>query len=556
MELSSINTDVLRGNVTTIILGSLWSADRYGYDILKEIELKSDGHFKIKQPTLYNQLKRLEKQGLISSYEGSPDDTGGGRRCYYTLTAEGREFLQKEKSEYEYSRSILDKLVSTKEFDFENQTAPFDTTKLRPYSKKEDNNDEQPAKVIVKEKVVEVEKIVEKKVFYDFDGNEITEEEAKVLINSEIQSFEVANKNNVENLASNNESLESKFAKIEENYVQTNNNSQTLTISGLSDKEQKKHFFDSNNANKPEPKKPATSLKDLFEKIDKELEESKAKKEQARENTMKALQETEKKVNAPFEDNFNYNAQQPVDYSADSDWAYSELDNVSSAPKGQFVTSAVLNQNPNGYKFEKSNINYKDFFASIAPIPVEKIDIEPQKEEIYSPYESDLKTRLYKEGFKIRPYDKGNTSEYYSFNFLHVNRIRRDCSLLTMLLFLAEIAVMWLSLYKSINYVYFTPIICVGIVLCLLPFAIYLNNPTKRIRAEFNLKRSLLNRTMLFIELSIVAILVGVFGLKVNASNLTLLYQSIVLPIVLLSSLPISSLIYWLLYRTKKYHIA
>ena len=34
MDISSVNSDLIRGNVTTIILGSLWNRDRYGYDIL------------------------------------------------------------------------------------------------------------------------------------------------------------------------------------------------------------------------------------------------------------------------------------------------------------------------------------------------------------------------------------------------------------------------------------------------------------------------------------------------------------------------------------------
>ena len=136
MDISSVNSDLIRGNVTTIILGSLWSQDRYGYDILKEIETKSEGQYKLKQPTLYNQLKRLEKQGLISSYDGDPDDTGGGRRRYYSLTAEGRNFLQKEKTEYEYSRTILDRLVSAQQFDFDKNPAPFNAEELRPYTNK------------------------------------------------------------------------------------------------------------------------------------------------------------------------------------------------------------------------------------------------------------------------------------------------------------------------------------------------------------------------------------------------------------------------------------
>ena len=137
MDISSVNSDLIRGNVTTIILGSLWSQDRYGYDILKEIETRSEGQYKLKQPTLYNQLKRLEKQGLISSYDGDPEDTGGGRRRYYSLTAEGRKFLVKERTEYEYSRTILDRLVSDRAFDFEADPAPFNTDDLRPYIKKD-----------------------------------------------------------------------------------------------------------------------------------------------------------------------------------------------------------------------------------------------------------------------------------------------------------------------------------------------------------------------------------------------------------------------------------
>ena len=101
MDISSVNSDLIRGNVTTIILGCLWESDKYGYEIMKEIEDKSNSQYALKQATLYNQLKRLEKQGLVSSYDGKPDDTGGGKRRYYSLTSEGRAYLKKEKSEYE-----------------------------------------------------------------------------------------------------------------------------------------------------------------------------------------------------------------------------------------------------------------------------------------------------------------------------------------------------------------------------------------------------------------------------------------------------------------------
>ena len=153
MDISSVNSDLIRGNSTTIILGSLCNRDRYGYEIIQEIEEKTEGTDKVKQATLYNQLKKLEKAGLISSYEGDPDDTGGGRRRYYSLTNEGRELLSKEKNEYVFSRTILDKLISEEEFDF-STPAPFDTDTLRPYTK---TGEEAKPKVVYKEKIVEVE---------------------------------------------------------------------------------------------------------------------------------------------------------------------------------------------------------------------------------------------------------------------------------------------------------------------------------------------------------------------------------------------------------------
>ena len=47
MDVSSINSDLIRGNVTTIILKALLDEDRYGYDILREIEVKSGGQYKL-----------------------------------------------------------------------------------------------------------------------------------------------------------------------------------------------------------------------------------------------------------------------------------------------------------------------------------------------------------------------------------------------------------------------------------------------------------------------------------------------------------------------------
>jgi PadR family transcriptional regulator PadR len=113
--LNTINSDLIRGHINTIILKALFEGDRYGYDIVKEIEQKSSGQYKLKQPTLYSCLKRLEIQGFIRSYWGAK--TSGGRRKYYTLTDMGRELFIKNQSDWEYSRTVINKLISDKEYD-------------------------------------------------------------------------------------------------------------------------------------------------------------------------------------------------------------------------------------------------------------------------------------------------------------------------------------------------------------------------------------------------------------------------------------------------------
>lgn len=105
-----INADLIRGHINTIILRSLYDGDKYGYDIINEIEKKSGGMYSLKQPTLYSALKRLESNNYVTSYLG--DSSHGGRRKYFSLTNQGKAFTEKNLAEWEYSRTIIDSLIS------------------------------------------------------------------------------------------------------------------------------------------------------------------------------------------------------------------------------------------------------------------------------------------------------------------------------------------------------------------------------------------------------------------------------------------------------------
>jgi len=104
-----ISSDLLRGHTDTIILKFLTDGDKYGYEITKLVYERSDQQYELKEATMYSSLKRLEHDGYISSYWG--DETQGGRRKYYRITAIGRAQYENNKANWIFSKKILDELL-------------------------------------------------------------------------------------------------------------------------------------------------------------------------------------------------------------------------------------------------------------------------------------------------------------------------------------------------------------------------------------------------------------------------------------------------------------
>ena len=70
----------------------------YGYQIVKELEARSQGYFKFKEGTLYPALHRLEKSGLVTGqWRMLPN---GRQRRYYHITAKGLAKLALEKTQW------------------------------------------------------------------------------------------------------------------------------------------------------------------------------------------------------------------------------------------------------------------------------------------------------------------------------------------------------------------------------------------------------------------------------------------------------------------------
>ena len=77
------------------ILLSLLGEERHGYAIMQEIAEQTNGLYKLGPGTLYDNIHRLMKEGLVEETE----NTGSGaesRRRYYRLTRRGRHVVESE----------------------------------------------------------------------------------------------------------------------------------------------------------------------------------------------------------------------------------------------------------------------------------------------------------------------------------------------------------------------------------------------------------------------------------------------------------------------------
>lgn len=121
--------EIPRGQLPIIILSTLFECDKYGYEIINDIKQKSDGKLVIKQPSLYSSLRRMEEQGLISSYWR--DSELGGRRHYYSITDYGKKYADKWQTDFVSTQNSFNKLLNkngkpeTKKAEEPNQTDTF-----------------------------------------------------------------------------------------------------------------------------------------------------------------------------------------------------------------------------------------------------------------------------------------------------------------------------------------------------------------------------------------------------------------------------------------------
>lgn len=128
---NSINSDIIRGHIDTIILNTLITEDKPVNKIIDEISQKSQGEYEIKQATLYSSLKRLENDKYVRVYFKDTDDLG--RRKFYNLTEKGKKYVEDNLKGWNYSRKIINNLLSADADEKDvNESVPEKSEVLKP----------------------------------------------------------------------------------------------------------------------------------------------------------------------------------------------------------------------------------------------------------------------------------------------------------------------------------------------------------------------------------------------------------------------------------------
>ena len=92
----TVQDQMRKGTTSVIVLNLLANLDRpmYGYEIIQELEARSQGYFRFQEGLIYPRLHQMEQQGLLrSEWRG---EEGTRRRKFYSITDKGRRRLESE----------------------------------------------------------------------------------------------------------------------------------------------------------------------------------------------------------------------------------------------------------------------------------------------------------------------------------------------------------------------------------------------------------------------------------------------------------------------------
>ncbi len=555
-----------RGFVNNIILESLLNGDKYGYEIIKIVEEKSNGKIVLKQPSLYSSLKRFEVKGYITSYWGDSDI--GGRRHYYTLTETGREYYnrvvlkikpaitvkepatniqaeQLEQLELEVTSQQPEKPKSVDDADYnvfellENNIEPVSSKSEKSTEKinsiQVDMFSTQTNEIVKQEESVNVDLLQSLKSDQKQSAVKTTKEETKkdipLISETEQDFFSWGTSNTTQpNIVE-----EEKF--IEEEPIPSQKPQVTIDEHGIikvgepaEPKQTTKKIFDNVGAriNYNDPViKPKTKITESRELSEEEREEKN------KQFTQKLDRIINEKTNA------QNNEPEEIDYK-----------NI----LGELLAKDESSNFENDPQIYENNafVNYDN---SEEDEYIETETIEETVSNIKQSTQRPVTTDDYS-GFKFKPYSPTNEDQQNINNFILINKARFNFGIISFILMILQISVLFIVLkaYNLVSGSDYT-IIALGyaiaialLLICSIPYFIA---PDKRAENSFRFNYTMLFGILLFMATCALTYAGCTFA-GLNANNVSMFATKLLLPIILAINFIIAPLIYNIVLQDKK----
>jgi PadR family transcriptional regulator PadR len=104
-------TDLVQGTLDLLILKTVALEPMHGWGIAQRIRTASKDVLQVNQGALYPALHRLEQQGWIAAKWGASENNR--RAKYYTVTPEGRRYLNRERANWDRLSTAIDLVLET-----------------------------------------------------------------------------------------------------------------------------------------------------------------------------------------------------------------------------------------------------------------------------------------------------------------------------------------------------------------------------------------------------------------------------------------------------------
>ena len=101
-----------KGSADLFILALIDEQDHHGYEIGRQIELRSGGAVTFTMASLYATLYRLEERALIKGRW--VEKAGQRRRCHYRITEAGRRMLADQRADWQRFVAALGQVAGVK----------------------------------------------------------------------------------------------------------------------------------------------------------------------------------------------------------------------------------------------------------------------------------------------------------------------------------------------------------------------------------------------------------------------------------------------------------